>query len=96
MMPPSSSSSSEYLGFMSAGAEIARHDRLERGVGAVAVDHCWLLWPLQVHWSIAAPALRGVPNLKTFMALGRDFDEVKVVYASEKVRYTFGDMLPSA
>jgi len=43
-----------------------------------------------------AGALRGVPNLKTFMTLGRDFDEVKVVYASEKMRYTFGDMLPSA
>ena len=39
--------------------------------------------------------LRGVPNLKTFMTLGRDFDEVKTIYASERGGYSIGDMLPS-
>jgi len=40
--------------------------------------------------------LRGVPDLKTFLTLGRDFDEVKVLYASERLSYDIGQMLPNA
>lgn len=39
--------------------------------------------------------LRGIPNLKTFISLGLDFDDVKVIFANERESYTFGDMLPS-
>jgi len=40
-------------------------------------------------------ALRGVPNLKTFLSLGKDFDEVKVLLSSERSNFTFGEPLPS-
>lgn len=40
--------------------------------------------------------LHGIPNLKTFMTLGRDFDEVTTVYASDRPGYTIGEDLPSA
>ncbi len=40
--------------------------------------------------------LRGVPNLKTFMTFGRDFDETKILYAADRPYYKIGDMLPSA
>lgn len=39
--------------------------------------------------------LRGIPNLKTFIAMGKDFDDVKVYYASDRPGYSIGDMLPS-
>lgn len=40
--------------------------------------------------------LQGVPNLKTFMTLGKDFDEVKTLYAADRPSYKIGDMLPGA
>jgi hypothetical protein len=40
-------------------------------------------------------ALRGIPNLHTFIAMGFDFDNVRVVYASDRAGYTIGDMMPS-
>lgn len=39
--------------------------------------------------------LRGFPNLKTFVAMGKDFDDVKVFYASDRPGYSIGAMLPS-
>lgn len=39
--------------------------------------------------------LRGIPNLKTFIHMGLDFDDVKVIFANERESYKFGDMLPS-
>ena len=39
--------------------------------------------------------LHGVPNLKTFLTFGKDFDEVVVVHANEKGDYNIGDMMPS-
>jgi hypothetical protein len=38
--------------------------------------------------------LRGIPNLHTFIAMGFDFDNVKVLYASDRPGYSIGDMLP--
>ena len=39
--------------------------------------------------------LRGFPNLDTFIKMGFDFDNVKVVYASDKDGYQIGGMLPT-
>jgi len=39
--------------------------------------------------------LRGVPNLQTFLTLGRDFSEVQAVLDTEKPLYTIGEMLPA-
>ena len=41
-------------------------------------------------------ALRGVPNLKTFMTLGKDFSDVKIVPFTSRYLYRFGEPLPSA
>jgi hypothetical protein len=38
--------------------------------------------------------LRGIPNLQTFIKMGFDFDNVKVIYASDRAGYTVGDMMP--
>ena len=40
--------------------------------------------------------LRSVPNLKTFLTLGKDFSEVKVILSTQRRAYTFGAALPSA
>ena len=39
--------------------------------------------------------LRGIPNLKTFIAMGLDFDNVRSFHTDEKAYYKFGDMLDS-
>jgi len=39
--------------------------------------------------------LRGIPNINTFIKMGFDFDNVKVVYASDKDGYQIGSMLPT-
>lgn len=38
--------------------------------------------------------LRGVPDLKTFIKMGRDLSEVRSKLAKDRVKYTFGSMLP--
>lgn len=39
--------------------------------------------------------LQGFPNLKTFIGMGKDFGDVKVLYASDRPGYSIGPMLPS-
>ena len=39
--------------------------------------------------------LRGIPNLKTFIAMGLDFDNVKAYYVSDKKSFKMGTMLSS-
>jgi hypothetical protein len=38
--------------------------------------------------------LHGIPNFKTFLALGLDFDDVHVVYDEQQALAPIGDMLP--
>jgi len=40
--------------------------------------------------------LRSVPNLKTFLTLGKDFSEVKVFLSTQRRAFAFGEALPSA
>eukprot|EP01032_Pedospumella_encystans_P015363 gene15363-17577_t len=41
-------------------------------------------------------ALRGVPNLKTFLTFGKEFNDVRVVPDTSRYLYRFGEHLPSA
>jgi hypothetical protein len=46
-------------------------------------------------YQVQGGVLRGIPNLGTFIKLGLDFDDVKVLYASDRPGYRFGPMLDS-
>jgi hypothetical protein len=72
------------------------------------VRHCWCIPSHPAHtfpfddrftdsqqvYVVQNGVLRGIPNLHTFIAMGFDFDNVKVLYASDRPGYSIGDMLP--